>query len=288
LRRVFKPTSLKKDVSGEGNLDISKAERFVEANGTMLEKYRLHHLLGKERNDEIPLQHLRSLQNKDGGFPYNDERGKVSCVNATSNNLSLMIELKLDKSDVCRKAVEYILKIQGKDGSWSENEAITQYNPPFWDMPNDFKTTLWLTASITNYLIQLSYRKSSAVQKAASFLLKNRDNQGKFAGFLHTIWISIEVFGQLEGSNSDAVKRMLGVMEQNIEKLKDSAGDLAWCLECLYVAGVSKENALVRRCIEELVNLQQDVGSWKSGNGEEYGVSTTINALTVLKKYEVW
>lgn len=269
-------------------MNISKAVSFVEAKGTALEKYRLHFLLGKERDDEIPLRHLRNLQNKDGGFPYNDEKGKVSCVNATSNNLSLMIELGLDKSDVCRKTAEYLLKIQGEDGSWSENEAIKQYNPPFWDLPNDLKTTMWLTASITDFLIQLGYGNSPAVQKAAGFLLKNRDNEGKFVGFLHSTWISIGVFGQLEGSNSDIVKRALEVLEQNIEKLKSGAGDFAWCLECFYLAGIPKENSLVKRCIEELVNSQQEDGAWKSADGEEFAVSTTINVLNVLKKYKVW
>jgi len=212
----------------------------------------------------------------------------VTCVNVTSNNLGLMIELGLGETGVCRKAVECLLKIQGKDGSWSENEAIKQYNPPFWDLPNDLKTTVWLTASITNYLIQLGYENSSAVQKAAGFLLKNRDNEGKFAGFLHSTWISIGVFGQLKGNNSDILKRALKVIEQNIEKLKDGAGDLAWCLECFYIAGIPKENSVVKRCIEELLNLQREDGAWISGDGGEFTVSTTINVLGALKKCGVW
>lgn len=270
------------------NLNIPKAVEFVEANGTPLEKYRLHFLFSKEKNDEIPLLYFRDLQNQDGGFPCDDEKGKVSSVNTTSNKLSLMIELGLDKSDVCRKTVEYLFRIQGKDGSWSENEAIKQYNPPFWDLPNDFKTTMWLTANITNYIIQLDYRSSSAVQNAAGFLLKNRDSEGKFAGFLHSTWISIGVFGQLEGSNSDIVKKALEVIEQNIEKLRDGAGDLSWILECLFVAGIPKENSLVKRCIEELVNSQQENGAWKSGDGQKFTVSITLNVLNILKKYEVW
>jgi len=258
----------------------------VEANGTALEKYRLHFLLGKERNDEIPLRYLRDLQNEDGGFPYKGEKGRVSCVSNTNNHLHLMIELELGKSDVCRKTVDYLFKIQREDGGWSENPSITQYNPPFWDQPSDLKTTMWLTADITNFLIQLGYRNSPAVQKAAGFLLKNRDINGKFVGFLHSTWIAIGVFGQLEGSNSDIVKNAVKVVEQNIEKLKDGAEDLVWCLECLYVAELQKENSLVRRCIEELGNSQQDNGAWKSGEGE-FKVSLTINVLSVLRKYEV-
>lgn len=65
-------------------MDIPKAISFVEKNGTALEKYRLRFLRGKEKNDEIPLQYLRNLQNEDGGFPYDSEKGKLSCVLTTS------------------------------------------------------------------------------------------------------------------------------------------------------------------------------------------------------------
>ena len=269
-------------------MDIQKAISFVEKNGTALEKYRLRFLLGKKENDEIPLQYLRSLQNEDGGFPYDSEKGKLSCVNHTSNYLALMVELGLGSSSVCKKTTEYLFRIQGKDGSWSENEAIKQYNPPFWDMPSDLKTTMWLTANIANYLVQLGHSKSQAVQRATRFLLKNRDKEGRFAGFLHFTWISIGVFGQLKGSESDVVKKALKVMDENVEKLRDGAGDFAWCLECFHVAGLTKENSTVKKCIDELVNLQQENGAWLSANGEKFTVSTTINALRVLKNYKLW
>jgi len=269
-------------------LDVSKAISFVEKNGTALEKYRLRFLIGKEESDEIPLQYLRVIQDEDGGFPYDSETGKLSCVNDTSNYLGLMVELELDSSDVCKKTIEYLFRIQGKDGSWSENEVIKQYNPPFWLIPGDLKTTMWLTASLTNHLIQLGYSKSRAVQRATRFLLKNCDNEGKFAGFLHSTWISIGVFGQLEGSGSDIVKKALKVIEENIEKLRDGAGDFAWCLECFYVAGLTKEDPTVKKCIDELVNLQQENGAWLSADGGKFTVSTTINVLKVLKDYKLW
>ncbi len=123
-------------------MDVQKAISFVEENGTELEKYRLNHLLGKEKNDEIPLRYLRRLQNDDGGFPYENEMGKVSCILNMSANLSLMIELGLAESDVCRKTVEYLLRVQDRDGGWDENDEIKQYNPPFWDASRDPKTKM--------------------------------------------------------------------------------------------------------------------------------------------------
>jgi prenyltransferase beta subunit len=269
-------------------LDIQKAIRFVAENGTELERYRLNHLLGKEKDDEIPLRHLTGLQNDDGGFPYREEKDKLSSVNSTSAKLSLMIELELSTSDVCRKTVEYLLNVQGEDGSWDENQAINQYNPSFWDTPGDLKTKMWLTAAITNCLIQLSYRKSEAVRKATQFLLRNRDDEGKFAGFLHSTWISVGVFGQLEGGDSEIVERALSLIERNISRMEDGASDFVWSLECFHVAGIPEDDAVAKRCIDRVIALQKEDGSWASGDGEKYVVSNTISALRVLKMYGVW
>jgi hypothetical protein len=156
--RSFKSGQLRKYVRGFGRLDVQRAISFVEENGTELEKYRLNYLLGKKRDDEVPLRYLRGLQNVDGGFPFNDEKGKLSSANKTSVNLGLIFELGLTGSDVCRKIVEYLIDVQAEDGSWDENHAINRYNPPFWNMPGDLKTKMWLTAAILNYLIQLGYR----------------------------------------------------------------------------------------------------------------------------------
>jgi len=261
---------------------------FVGDNGTELEKYRLNYLLGKERDDEVPLSYLRELQNSDGGFPYDNEKGKLSSVNKTVVNLSLMIELELAESEVCRKTLDYLTRAQDEDGSWDENHAVNQYNPPFWNTPGDLKTKMWLTASILGCLIQLGYRDSEAVRKGTRFLLENRDEQGKFFGFLHSTWISVGVFGQLEGVGSEIVKKALEVIERNLDRLEDGAGDFIWCLECFYAAGISKDIPMVRRCIDRVIDLQRQDGAWTSGDGEKYSVSTTINALRILKMYNVW
>jgi len=266
-------------------LNVLKAQRFVEENGTELQKYRLDYLLAKQRDDEVPLRYLRRLQNSDGGFPYGDEEGKLSSINSVSSNLGLMIELGLSDSDVCRKTIDYLMSVQGEDGSWDENEAITQYDPPFWDMPGDLKTAMWLTASILSFLIQLGYGKSEAVRKGVGFLLKHRDEKGKFAGFLHSTWIAVGVFGQLEGIDSDVVRRALSILERNFKLLEDGASDFAWCLESFHVAGMPKEHPLAKMCIDRLTDLQREDGAWTSADGEEYTVAATIGALKALKMY---
>ena len=269
--------------AGDRVLNVQKASVFVENNGTEIEKYRLSFLLGKERDDRIPLTYLKGLQNSDGGFPYNNQKDRPSCINATCVDLSLVIELGLESSDVSRKVVDYLFKVQRNDGSWTENEEIKQYDPPFWDLPNDLNTTMWLTANTASLLMQLGYRNSRVVEKAAEFLLMNRDNSGKFAGFLLSTVISIEVFAKLKGKDSDIVKEVLKILEENAEKI-----DSTWCLESLHIAGISAENPVAGKCIEKLVAAQENDGSWKSGDEKESAVYNTLNALKALRKYKIW
>lgn len=269
-------------------MDVQKAIHFIEEIGTEIEKYRLNYLLTKERDDEEPLSYLREYQNEDGGFPFNNKKSNLSSINATCLNLSLMIELGLTESDNCRKTLEYLLSVQGEDGSWDQHPAITQYNPPFWNTPGDLKVKMWLTACILNNLIKLGYIESEAVKKATQFLLKHRDEDGKFVGFLHATWISVGIFGQLEGSNSEVVKKALNVIKQNFEQLEDDPTNLTWCLECFYVAGISKDDPVVKRCINRVIELQRQDGAWSSGDGAEQTVSITLGVLKTFKMYKIW
>jgi hypothetical protein len=264
-------------------LNVQNAIDFVENNGTVIERYRLNFLLGKERNDRIPLEYLKDLQNNDGSFPYGNKKGRLGCINATDVNLGLIVELGLENSDVSRKAVDYLLKVQRSDGSWVETEEIERYGPPFWDMPNDLNTAIWLTVNTASLLMQLGCRNSEVDRKATEFLLRNRDGQGKFTGFLLSTMLSVGLFGQLGGGDSDTVKKALKILEKNVKKL-----DPAWCLESLYVAGIPEENPVVRKCIEKLVASQEDGGSWKSENGKKFTTCNTINALKALRKYRIW
>ncbi len=275
-------------LEGDRGLGIQKAIAFIEQKGTKLERYRLRRLLGKEKDMDFPLRHLKELQNNDGGFPYEDTKDRLSSINSTGMNLALMVELGLGESDVCKKTVKYLFDVQHENGSWDENKAINRYNPPFWNTPGDLNTRMWLTANVLDYLIRLSYKQSEPIEKAKEFLLENRDEEGKFAGFLHSTWIAIAVFGQLEGSDSEVVRKALKVMNQNFDRLENGASDFVWLLECLYVAKIPKDNPLVQKCINKLAGLQRNDGAWPSGNGEKYSVHTTLGALRTLRLYEVW
>jgi hypothetical protein len=270
------------------NMNVESAFKFIESYGNKLERYRARYLFQGARDNEVPLHYLRKLQNQDGGFPYNLEIGKPSNVNETSGILSLVAELNLGESDVCQNIVNYLFQIQNPNGSWNENPEISQFNPPRWDSPDNINTRMWLTSDITLHLVQLSYAKSQHVKQACEFLLKHMDEKGKVEGPQIATWIAMAIFGMLEGSKSLYVRKALDLVEDWLDEEQEDASFLCWYLECLIYAGVSKEHALVQRCLRKLKTLQDNDEGWKSADGARYNVSTTINALKLLKHYGEW
>lgn len=187
-------------------MDVEAALNFVRKHGNTIDGYRVNYLLNERRNDEIPLKNLRNMQNEDGGFHYEFEKGKHSSVSETCSMMSLIRELDLKTSDVCRKALQFVFRIQQHDGSWDENSKIAGYKPHPWDTPGKLETKTWLTAEIANNLIKLGYHNSEQVRKAAKFLNKKRGKNGKISGYRIATWISIAVFAQLEGFENEIVQ----------------------------------------------------------------------------------
>ena len=270
-------------------MNPESAFTFIERFGNTLERYRRNYLFQSFRDSRVPLQYLRRLQNRQGGFPYNLEAGKPSSANETSGILRLLAELGLGESDVGQKVVNFLFRIQCPDGGWDENPEISQFNPPRWDAPNNINTRMWLTGEIATHLIQLGYAESKHVKQACDFLAKHTDEKGKVEGPRIATWIAMAIFGMLEGTESPYVKKALALVGGWLnEEPDEDASFLCWYLECLSYAGLPRENVVVRRCLKRLVTLQDKDGGWKSVDGSRYDVSTTINALKLLKHYGEW
>jgi prenyltransferase beta subunit len=267
------------------NMNVKSAFKFIESYGNNLERYRAKYLFEGIRDSEVPLNYLRKLQNKDGGFPYNLEMGKPSSVNETSGILDIVAELDLLESDVCQKIMKYLFQIQSPNGSWNENPEINQFNPPQWDRPDNINTRMWLTSDLIVYLVHLGYAESQHVKHGLEFLQKQMDEKGKVEGPQIATWIATAIFGKLEGSKSLYVRKALDLLEDWLDEEREDAAFLCWYLECLMYAGVPKEHALVQRCLSKLKTLQDKDGGWKSADAAKYNVSTTINALKLLKHY---
>ena len=163
-------------------MDFERAVHFAKTHGDELQRYRVDFHFNDIRDDEIPLNYYRRRQEAKGGFPYDLEPGNLISTNETTGILGMLAELDLSKSDVAKKAIDYILSIQSRDGSWDEGQEIKELNPLPWDKPGELNTRLWLTALTAANLVNLEKGDLEAVMRAADFLLQHRDESGRFQG----------------------------------------------------------------------------------------------------------
>ena len=127
-------------------------------------------------------------------------------------------------------------------------------------------------------------RQHPAFQKALDFLLRHRDETGKFYGYLHTTWIASSVFGMAGDQYAEVARKGLQtLMDRPFSEWADS--QIAWALDCLSSAGLPKDHPFVEKCLAELLQRRGPDGRWSSEDGEAYAVGATIQVLKVLKHY---
>ncbi|MGD2250871.1 MAG: hypothetical protein PVF58_20930 [Candidatus Methanofastidiosia archaeon] len=261
-------------------MDIEKIVEYIMKHGTRLDVYRVDYLFYNNTDDEIPLEILSALQNTDGGFPYNSEKGKSSGLSETSVQFSRMDELGLLEYDTGKHCITYFVNTQKNNGQWSENEKILQYDPPPWDQPNDLKCDMWLTAQIALHLLGTGYKKEA--RKAAQFLKKNIEEE-KFFGFELTTVLGVSLFSCL--GEEDTVKTM-GKQVEHIVKKEETPSFLIWYCETMEYSSLEYKEVLIDMCLEKLQNKMDNTTIVKSIDGDRWNIPTTISSLKLLKKYK--
>lgn len=267
-------------------MNIKKSISFINTRGSEIEKARLLCILNGIRPAPNIHQGLYALQNVDGGFPFGMKRGNLSSINDTTVALWWLEELDLLNSPAGNQAVDYLLRIQKTDGSWDEDPRLAQYQLPSWIKPGDLHSRLFLSAYATYWLAIAGMTSLPAFRSALHFLIRSQDKAGKFYGYLHTTWIATAVFLM-------AGQRYSSIASQGVERLSSRAlsewedSQLAWALDCLCKGGLSRHVPLVRNFLAELLRRQKSNGSWASEDGEASAVGATLQALKVLKRYDL-
>ncbi|MCK4637766.1 MAG: terpene cyclase/mutase family protein [Methanomicrobia archaeon] len=260
-------------------MGIEKTLDCIKKNGTDLERYRIEYLFYNKKDDKIPLKIFSKMQNENGGFPYDLEKWKDTRICETCSVLSILSELNLLDYDIAKKSIKYLLKKQKGDGRWSENLEILKYDPPLWNMPEDLKCDMWLTAEIALKLLKLGYRDSA--EKAANFLARNKKDD-KFFGFLLTNVIATSLFSCLE--KKDEIKNMDEIIRDIIEKEEEPAF-LNWYLETLKDSKLEYKDSLMKICLEKIRKKITKNIIFESVDGKRYNIPNTIDSLKLLKKY---
>jgi hypothetical protein len=197
--------------------------------------------------------------------------------------MKIMAETKLGQTPICERTVNFVKRIQHPDGFWDENPALISYNPPFWDQPGQLITQLWLTGALADTLTRLEEGASQEVERARKFLLQYRQDDGRFKGPLITTWLAIAVFAPAKGVNDPIVETALAILKQHTNW---EAPDLSWALECLYWAGIPKDNPTITQLLSMLISQQKPDGYWEATDESTNPVQTILQCLIVLKQFD--
>lgn len=267
-------------------VNFEKAIAYVQVKGDMVERARLTCLLQEKLPQNSMLQRLEQMQNPDGGFAYWIKDFSTVCD--TVYILTWLDDLSLHDGALVDRAFDFLLKHQNEDGGWDEIEEVRKINPPDFLLPGQIKTRVWLTAYCAHWFVRFGRAEPPGAKGCpAKFLIAHREASGRLAGYLRATWDALVLFSYHPGTDSDEFAQTLEAIKREFTPERWEGSYLAWLLCCLRDAGLSSEDPFVRRCLDELIHMQRRDGSWESEDGKQFAANATIEALRVLKHYEV-
>jgi len=267
-------------------MDVTKALEFVQRMGSEEEVERSECILEGRRPKTRFVEELRRLQNNDGGFPLNREKGKPSTLMDSSVVLVHLEEFNSLQIDIVEKIISFFFARQNKDGSWNEDENILRYNPPPWMNPRDIRVKILSTAYTGFWLAKLGYSEDNRIKKACDFLINYRREDSAFEGFKHNTWIATSLFAMVYGERCNVTREGLKFLAE-IPEDQWIPSQIAWLLWCLSSANFTKNNRFVKYFLNLLSKSQNLDGSFASEDGREFSVSATLEAIKVLKYFRV-
>jgi len=159
-----------------------------------------------------------------------------------------------------------------------ENPKVLPLDPPFWDMPGDRNTSIWLTADVADIMMRCG---RPVPANTFEFLRSCQGPDGRFEGFYHTTWIALSLFGKNGMNDVGVLARALGYLE-NLDLGDWDTSCVAWCIDCLN-NGIGYDHSQLREMlISKLTETQEPDGSWPSDGGEMMKPRDTVSVLASL------
>jgi hypothetical protein len=239
---------------------------------------------------------MQSLLQKDGGFSRT--YGEPSSVSATGEAI---INLdKLDRKPLVVGAMNFLWKLQNQNGGWHENPNIPKDKVPFWSSTE--KGVPILTGDCIEASVEAGYKSDQHTTKGVEWLKRMQSPSG--------MWLSLEGtdpsdtepdstqraisalirYGILR--NSDIVKKGCKalerfILEEAVEWAKTHPPVWPWMapLEGLAAAGYDSSQEAVQFALKNILNLQQEDGSWP--NQYEMRAVPVLIALRLISSEHV-
>lgn len=272
------------------------AVSYVLKNGNAHHKLKMLILLGGRVDEQQKLmRELKSLQNPDGGWPWQLKKGNASGIAQTARTLQLLWRTGEDKdSETTKRAVSFLLRNQNPDGGWSENPELEGTIP---------KESRWIstkysgfqTADAVNALIGAGYLRDERVKNAIDFLRRAQNEEGGWPSYVGPdypfagsdiattdhIVIAFLKFG--EPKNSLVIQNAVKALVTHRESWKDPL-DAATALCVFLTLDYPLNHEYVEELVTNLVKTQRPDGGWHYFGALPSNPGQTLECLEQLVK----
>ena len=228
---------------------------------------------GKKEDCQKLVVELKSMQNPDGGWPWQLEKGKPSSVSQTARTLELLLKVDEDrKSEGVRRAVHFLLQKQNPDGGWSENPELEGIIP---------KERKWMSTRYSGFqtadailaLAEAGYANDARVLKAVEFLRSAQNEEGGWPSYVgpeypfkgsdiaatdHIVAAFLKIG---EPRNSAVVNNAVKALLKHRSDW-ESPIDAATALNVFLMLEYPLEHEFVKELVNSLVETQKPDGGW--------------------------
>lgn len=238
---------------------------------------------------------VKSLQNLDGGWPWQLQKGMASGISQTARTLELLLKASENKdANTAKCAVAFLFQMQKEDGGWSENPKLKETIPKDWSWVST-EYSGYQTADAVNALIEPGYLKDSRVAKAVNFLLKTQNEEGGWPSYVSPdypyagsdiaamdhIVTALLRFG--EPRDSLVLKKAVAALLKRREDWKEPVdGAAVLCVFLMFNYPLNHE--YVRELVANLIESQRSDGGWNWFGDLPSNPAQTVDCIEQLIK----
>jgi len=238
---------------------------------------------------------LKSLQNLDGGWPWQLQRDKPSGISQTARSLELLLKAGERKdSNTAKRAIAFLFQMQKEDGGWSENPELEEVIPKDWSWVST-EHSGYQTADAINALVEAGYLRDARVAKAVNFLYQAQNEEGGWPSYVSPDrpyggsdiaamdHIVTALLGFGEPRNSLVLKRAVDALLKHREYWKEPVDGAA--VLCVFVMlDYPLNHEYVRELVSYLIESQRPDGGWNWFGDLPSSPAQTVDCLEQLVK----
>ncbi|MDF1538485.1 MAG: terpene cyclase/mutase family protein [Candidatus Thorarchaeota archaeon] len=166
-------------------------QSYIMQNGNVADKLRLisaGYDFPKE-NTNAALKEIDSIQNRDGGLPFDFIRGNPSSVKLTAEILPLIFDIGTEYPDIIDGLVSFLISRQKKDGGFAEALNLDPHIEDKYGTTSGRewypvgKSITWLTGKALEALCLAKYSDEERLRRARDFLMYSQNEDGHWPDF---------------------------------------------------------------------------------------------------------